>query len=112
MGAQDIGLHRVKTEDRFSWPPLTASLAVALCLYIGLYAWLCVPSFGGFATSGALALAGEPSYPKTMTGHCTPYYKFGGKVSATVFRPLQRLDERLFPKRWTETMVIYYKFRQ
>lgn len=83
--------------DRSSSAKIGGMVILALCIYIGSYAALCEPSepsgppLSFTANNGPISLAPIP---------LVPTYKLGGVASAYIFSPLQKLDKRLFPKRW------------
>lgn len=82
---EDFGMN----DDRFFWGRTAAPfVAAALCLYVGAYFWLCVPS--------TLGLVNGPN----VTVVRFPIYTNGGQTSYIVFYPLMKLDQYFFPGRW------------
>lgn len=68
-----------------------AAVLIALCLYIGLYAWLCFPDYD--------SMGWHPyGVPNAIEMH--PVYKYGGRLSQIIFWPAWKLDTLLFPNRW------------
>ncbi len=75
---------------------LGASVGVALVLYVGSYAALCKP-----VGSGVLVPPLHPGATVNADELYVPTYRVGGSFSANLFRPLAKLDMRLFPGRWS-----------
>lgn len=93
----------MKQDDSSPWPQAGAALALLLSLYVGLYAWLCTPTPSlRFHWPSVTLYLRSPTRPPTIPFHyiCVPKYKMGGRVSEIIFRPVQKLDEQLFPTRW------------
>ncbi len=91
------------SETAFSPKILAAWLATALFLYVSSYAFVCrtVPSGVSVPT-----LHKSPGIPNGGTDDlCIPSYRFGGRFSAGLYRPLQILDKNLFPGRWRQPAV-------
>lgn len=91
------------SQSAFSTKILAAWLASALLLYVASYALLCKPVPSGVWVP---ALHARPELPHGGADElCIPSYRFGGRFSAGLYRPLQILDKHFFPTRWRQPVT-------
>lgn len=79
----------MKADDHSPLQKAGVGVAIALCLYVGLYVILSKPE------------PHEVTYNRFSGIVFIPTYKMGGRSAEIIFWPLQKLDQRLFPKRWS-----------
>ena len=81
-----------------------AAALLVLGIYIGLYAWLCIPQ-----RKWVVGLF-RPAYYRTLDlQHKAATYKYGGRVAAIFFIPAQKIDQLLFPARWDNHSISDWK---
>lgn len=84
-------------DDRSPWWKAGASFTVALSFYVGSYILVCKPVATGILLPPHHISAGGPYIAEELH---VPAYRFGGRISETLYRPLVQLDMKLFPGRW------------